>query len=115
MRSQRTNGGEGYEQPLPRPGIVDMTGARTINRPCAQQYVGKSQSCMVISVRLIVRAPVAETDNRFAGLKPPFGLDSRLLPSYSVLPRGINKGKRPTEQEVRCGRINTEQFGIMHD
>ena len=25
------------------------TGACTINRPCAQQYVGKSQSCMVIS------------------------------------------------------------------
>ena len=25
------------------------TGARTINRPCAQQDVGKSQSCMVIS------------------------------------------------------------------
>ena len=28
-------------------------GACTINRPCAQQYVGKSQSCMVISGRLI--------------------------------------------------------------
>ena len=35
------------------------TGACTINRPCAQQYVGKSQSCMVISGRLIVHAPVA--------------------------------------------------------
>ena len=34
------------------------TGACTINRPCAQQYVGKSQSCMVISGRLIVHAPV---------------------------------------------------------
>ena len=28
---------------------VVPTGACTINRPCAQQYVGKSQSCMVIS------------------------------------------------------------------
>ena len=27
------------------------TGACRINRPCAQQYVGKSQSCMVISRR----------------------------------------------------------------
>ena len=34
------------------------TGACIINRPCAQQYVGKSQSCMVISGRLIVHAPV---------------------------------------------------------
>ena len=33
-------------------------GACTINRPCAQKYVGKSQSCMVISGRLIVHAPV---------------------------------------------------------
>ena len=34
------------------------TGACPYNRPCAQQYVGKSQSCMVISGRLIVHAPV---------------------------------------------------------
>ena len=34
------------------------TGACTINRPCEQQYVGKSQSCMFISGRLIVHAPV---------------------------------------------------------
>ena len=34
------------------------TGAWPYNRPCAQQYVGKSQSCMVISGRLIVHAPV---------------------------------------------------------
>ena len=41
--------------------IVDSmhnTGACPYNRPCAQQYVGKSQSCMVISGRLIVHAPV---------------------------------------------------------
>ena len=31
----------------------EESGACTINRPCAQQYVGKSQSCMVISGRLI--------------------------------------------------------------
>ena len=34
------------------------TGACTINRPCAQQFVGKYQSCMVISGRLIVHAPI---------------------------------------------------------
>ena len=31
-------------------------GACTINRPCAQQYVGKYQSCMVASGRLIRHA-----------------------------------------------------------
>ena len=36
------------------------TGACTINRPCAQQYVGKYQSCMIISGRLIVFAMLAE-------------------------------------------------------
>ena len=36
----------------------NATGACTINRPCAQKYVCKSQSCMVISGRLIVHAPV---------------------------------------------------------
>ena len=38
--------------------VALSTGACTINRPCAQQYVGKSQLCMVISGRLIVHAPV---------------------------------------------------------
>ena len=32
------------------------TGACTINRPCAQQYVGKSQSCMPSNGRVIPRA-----------------------------------------------------------
>ena len=43
------------------------TGACTINRPCAQQYVGKYQSCMVISGRLIVHAPafaLLDSDSR---------------------------------------------------
>ena len=40
------------------------TGACTINRPCAQQYVGKSQSCMVIRGRLIVHAPVCNREGR---------------------------------------------------
>ena len=35
-----------------------LLGACAINRPCAQQYVGKYQSCMVISGRLIAHAPV---------------------------------------------------------
>ena len=36
---------------------LEAAGAWPYNRPCAQQYVGKSQSCMVISGRLIVHAP----------------------------------------------------------
>ena len=43
-----------FAAPLPR----SCPGAWPYNRPCAQQYVGKSQSCMVISGRLIVHAPV---------------------------------------------------------
>ena len=68
--------------------IQRHTGACTINRPCAQQYVGKSQSCMVISGRLIVHAPgqarvrvgllrslaaeilEALTSNNFGGMPP---------------------------------------------
>ena len=37
---------------------TNTTGVWPYNRPCAQQYVGKSQSCMVISGRLSVHAPV---------------------------------------------------------
>ena len=40
------------------------TGACGYNRPCAQQYVGTSQSCMVISGRLIVHAPVQSLARR---------------------------------------------------
>ena len=43
---------------------ITDTGACTINRPCAQQYVGKYQSCMVISGRLIVHAPVDNAATR---------------------------------------------------
>ena len=52
------------------------TGACTINRPCAQQYVGKSQSCMVIRGRLIVHAPVC-------GPRTPQASCRRLHPSRS--------------------------------
>ena len=41
-----------------RLGDVNLTGACPYNRPCAQKFVGKSQSCMVISGRLIIHAPV---------------------------------------------------------
>ena len=40
------------------------TGAWPYNRPCAQQYVCKSQSCMVISGRLIVHAPAQDSSGR---------------------------------------------------
>eukprot|EP01048_Picozoa_sp_COSAG05_P013005 COSAG05_NODE_1344_length_5130_cov_5.136156_5_plen_93_part_00 len=36
------------------------------NRPCAQQYVGKSQSCMVTSGRLIPHASVAQPSKHAA-------------------------------------------------
>ena len=47
--------------PPPRPTSpldAAATGAWQYNRPCAHQYVGKSQSCMVTSGRLIRHAPV---------------------------------------------------------
>ena len=36
--------------------VCDLTGACGYNRPCAHQYVGKSQSCMVQNGRLIPHA-----------------------------------------------------------
>ena len=36
--------------------VAIETGAFPYNRPCAEQYIGKSQSCMVISGRLIPHA-----------------------------------------------------------
>ena len=39
------------------PHLIASLQACTINRPCAQQFVGKYQSCMVTSGRLIVHAP----------------------------------------------------------
>ena len=50
--------GETAKQRLSSEQHTRTTGAWPYNRPCAQQYVGKSQSCMVISGRLIVHAPV---------------------------------------------------------
>ena len=46
---------------------IETAGACTINRPCAQQYAGKSQSCMVISGRLIGHAPVLNVRLTSAG------------------------------------------------
>ena len=53
------------------------TGACTINRPCAQQHVGKSQSCMVISGRLIVHAPVLRA-RELESFRPLSALSLRL-------------------------------------
>ena len=49
---------------------IGATGACGYNRPCAQQYVGKSQACMVISGRLIVHAPVAPIISSEPELEP---------------------------------------------
>ena len=66
-------------------------GACPYNQTCAQQYVGKSQSCMVISGRLIVHAPAEEqrflkaiTDRREAAssqhhMKMEHGVDAQQL------------------------------------
>ena len=48
-----------------------LPGAWQYNRPCAQQYVGKSQSCMVISGRLIVHAPVVHIASHKQPLMQP--------------------------------------------
>ena len=55
LRPLLVRGAETYRSAL----YTRPTGACPYNRPCAQKYVGKSQSCMVISGRLIVHAPVA--------------------------------------------------------
>ena len=44
-------------------------GAWPYNWPCAQQYVGKSQSCMVISGRFIVHAPVGDDEEMVKGME----------------------------------------------
>eukprot|EP01048_Picozoa_sp_COSAG05_P013996 COSAG05_NODE_1544_length_4590_cov_25.006012_5_plen_140_part_00 len=41
--------------------VVGATGAWQYNRQCAQQYVGKSQSCMVKSGRLIRHEPLLQS------------------------------------------------------
>ena len=51
------------------------TGACTINRPCAQQYVGKSQSSMVTSGQLFRHAP-----SRFSS-KLVFMLETSAVPA----------------------------------
>ena len=52
-------------------GFLPLSGACPYNRPCAQQYVGKSQSCMVISGRLIVHAPAQSLGTcRFICIRP---------------------------------------------
>ena len=47
-RGRRRSAARGLRKSLP---VNLSTSACTINRPCAQQYVGKYQSCMVISRR----------------------------------------------------------------
>ena len=64
----RTGGSLSFSPALPSSSVSvvigDDTGACTINRICAQQYIGKYQSCMVISGRLIVHAPVRTNLNQ---------------------------------------------------
>ena len=54
LKQQRTKQQQASDSPSDKP----ATGAWPYNRPCAQQFVGKYQSCMVIIGRLIGHAPV---------------------------------------------------------
>jgi len=60
-RKRKPQQPEAAEKPVQsRKGLSRLaapSGACGYNRPCAHQYVGKYQSCMVISGRLIVHAP----------------------------------------------------------
>ena len=66
------------------------TGACTINQPCAQQYAGKYQSCMVISGRLIVHAPVGGQEQQNCST-----LDERTMVPNAVAGR---EGQRSVPQ-----------------
>ena len=71
-------------------------GACGYNRPCAHQYVGKYQSCMVISGRLIVHAGrvgrVPSWVNRAAGLG--VALLNCALASQACVERATQCGRR---------------------
>ena len=69
--SMRGGGGETVTATNGRVRWRAATGAWPYNRPCAQQYVGKYQTCMFISGRLTVHAPVQE---KFSALEDIFGL-----------------------------------------
>ena len=70
-------------------------GAWPYNRPCAQQYVGKSQSCMVISGRLIVHAPVG------AGLLTFTAPAGVLVQTSAQTARGVPAGGETAEVWAR--------------
>ena len=48
--------------PTERAPTLDASGAWQYNRPCAQEYVGKYQSCVVTSGRLIVHTPAGNAE-----------------------------------------------------
>eukprot|EP01048_Picozoa_sp_COSAG05_P007392 COSAG05_NODE_520_length_9047_cov_2.500224_8_plen_102_part_00 len=58
VEGQRCTGIRSWPSDLLTLANNQTTGAWQFNRPCAQTYVGKSESCMVISGRLIVHEPI---------------------------------------------------------
>ena len=83
--------------------LAPHTGACPYNRPCAQQYVGKSQSCMVISGRLIVHAPVqVGSMETVLMLTVPF-CQARLAPLHPMMARTKTKSQRVAALGQSCG------------
>ena len=66
-------------------GLLSTRGAWPYNRPCAQQYVGKSQSCMFIIGRFIVHAPVERPKLL---LDPTTAEPSHLITAAAPMPPG---------------------------
>ena len=98
-RSSRSRGSSVKRPPEP--------GACTINRPCAQQYVGKSQSCMVISGRLLVHAPVPSDCLDIEAVVQRHDLSAPLflleISPAAVLPKRLCRRVRRVDLSVYCG------------
>eukprot|EP01048_Picozoa_sp_COSAG05_P008622 COSAG05_NODE_665_length_8009_cov_156.415929_6_plen_499_part_00 len=79
-----------------RPVAANYTGAWQYNRPCAQQYVGKYQLCMVTSGRLIRHEPVQ------------LFVKTQTLPSRScsIITRDAQKQKGRQRSEWWAGRLS---------
>ena len=84
----------------------ELLGAWPYNRPCAQQYVGKYQSCMVTSGQLIVHAPVVTVNTGKRMKRLSFStefaaeLNALIKERLKELLRGTEA--RGTYEDLRC-------------